>query len=667
MKGAFLSRRGRRLAVALLLLGQGAALAVAAPVEEGLLGLSLSELIQIEVSTASIQPSSVRKQPGSVTVFTAEDMATAGARTLQDVLLLVPGVSYGVDVFNVPGLMFRGTWAHEGKILFLVDDIPVNDLLFGIYAIPPDFPVEMLHRVEVLRGPGGAKYGENAELAVVRIYTRNSVEREGFAAATVTAPEDGSALRQLSAGDQWRGEAGGFSAVGTVSAGSLGGEAWRDAAGVRVDNAELDQESAQLALRSEWKGTRMQFYFERFRLDAVQRYGIAALDQRMTFEHANLRLEHDFRLASGTTLTPRWTYRNENTWHGSSGSLPSYYELPAERHTLELEARHGFGSGIQVRAGLQQYWAEVEAEQLFVPSAFPGASPANYFGGRQGADYNSFSVNAETEVPLRDYLLSLGARYTDHSESGDATVPRLALTRAEADWHVKAMFDTAYREPQFETSNQRATDLKPEYTTKVELEAGHALGGHHYVTASVFEYKLRDAIVFSVAPNGIPGYINAAPFRGRGLELQWLLQYEDLQVQANYQRSHTDDDAIGLYDVLGSRGQSLGASRDIVNLWLGWQLGDRWSLHPRLRYQGARSAYVYDPAAAVTPSLRQARLEAELGGDLSVRYRRWPWTLDVGVQNVTDEQRLLPQPYSGISPPIPADGREAWLRLQYEF
>ncbi|HEX4870083.1 MAG TPA: TonB-dependent receptor plug domain-containing protein [Moraxellaceae bacterium] len=634
--------------------------------EERLLRMPLSDLLQLQVSTASIQPSSQREQPGALTVLTAEDMAAAGARTLQDALLLVPGVSFGLDVFNVPGLVFRGTWAYEGKILFLVDDLPVNDLLYGIYAIPPNFPVELLDRVEILRGPGGAKYGENAELAVIRIYTRNSSPHDGFAAVTTAAQRDGHPLGQVSAGQQWWGREGSLALLGTASTGSWGSGTWTDAAGARVDTSAQEQESAQLALASEWRGTRLQFYFEQFNLDAVQRYGFYQPDMAISFRHANLRLEHDFRLTPSTTLTPRWTWRDENTWQGTS-ALPSNYELPAQRHTLDLEARHNFSWGGVVRAGVQQYWAQVEAAQMQVPDAFPGNTPANYFDGRPDAEYRSFSAFAEGEVPLGDYLLSTGARYSNHSVSGDAVVPRVALTRAEPDWHVKALYESAYREPQFETINQRAGVLKPELTTVYEVEGGHRLGRSQYLTASLFDYELRDAIVFSVAPSGIPGYVNGQPFRGRGLELQWRLELDRLQLQANYQRSSTDDDAIPVYDVLGRNGQSLGAPRDVFNAWAGWQLSSAWSLHPRLRYQGERTALAYDAASAATPPLAQRRLDAELTVDLSTRYRRGPWSWELGLRNVADEEQWLPQPYTGLSPPYPVGGREWWSRLQYDF
>ena len=118
---------------------------VSAGGESGDEALDLANIVQ----SAAKNVTTVQEAPAIVTVITASDMAAAGARNLQDVLQMVPGISYGIDVFNVTGLVFRGTWAYEGKILFLVDDIPVNDLLYGIYAMPPNFPVALLQRVDL--------------------------------------------------------------------------------------------------------------------------------------------------------------------------------------------------------------------------------------------------------------------------------------------------------------------------------------------------------------------------------------------------------------------------------------------------------------------------------------------------------------------------------------
>ena len=127
-----------------------------------------------ETSVASVRRRQVRETPGVVTIFTREDLLESGARDLADVLTRVPGFQLGVDVGNGIGPGFRGLWGQEGKVLFIVDGIEMNDLSYGTFLLGHRLPVDQLERVEVIRGPGSAMYGGNAELAVVRILTRAS-------------------------------------------------------------------------------------------------------------------------------------------------------------------------------------------------------------------------------------------------------------------------------------------------------------------------------------------------------------------------------------------------------------------------------------------------------------------------------------------------------------
>lgn len=639
--------------------------------EKDVFSLSLDELMQVRVDTASIQPLSLREQPGLVTMLTADDLAAAGVRTLQEALRLIPGVVDGLDVFNVTGLVLRGSWAYEGKVLFLIDDQAVNDLLFGTYPMPPDFPVELLDRIEVLRGPGGAKYGANAQLAVIRIYTRNAEAQPGFASATLAMQDDGSPLRQLSAGSQHQTENGRLAVLGSVAAGTEGSGIWTDATGQRVDVSELDVRSGQFALRAEWGRTRFDAYLEKFRRDAVQTFGITRPDQLQYFRQNNFSLQHAFAVSPALTLTPRWSWRDENTWEGSSHQPETAYELPAQRQRLDVEARYEFADDAVLRGGVQGEKVRAEARHLFEPFAFPGRTPDNYFNGRDHVRHDSHAAYAEAEFPWAKSRVAVGARYSSHNVAGSSVSPRLALTRAEPDWHFKGLWGSAFREPQIEPVNQSSQPdhgLESEQTQVQELEAGHRIGRQNYVTASLFRYQIRDAIVFGTDTSGIPGYINSPTLRADGVELGWVTRAERWRLDANYSRSHVRDDAIPSYDVIGRNGQVLGAPRHVGNAWLAQSIGDtQWSVHTRLRYVGSRTAYDVDPAllGGSDLPLRQTRLDSEWTVAVSTRYQ-WPhWSVEAGVANAGDASQEIPQPYSGISPPWPGDAREFWLRLQY--
>ncbi|MEY3220569.1 MAG: hypothetical protein RIT27_1926 [Pseudomonadota bacterium] len=142
--------------------------------------LSLEELVDTEVSVSTkTKKKSLRESPGIISIITADDIANSGARDLIDVLRLIPGFNFGVDIFDVVGMGVRGSWAHEGKVLLLIDGIQMNERNYGSFALGNHYPLEHIERIEIVRGPGSVNYGGLAELGVINIITKNSEEIDG--------------------------------------------------------------------------------------------------------------------------------------------------------------------------------------------------------------------------------------------------------------------------------------------------------------------------------------------------------------------------------------------------------------------------------------------------------------------------------------------------------
>ena len=166
-------------AVVLAAASQAAAQADALPGVTDVNELSLADLLDAQIDVASKKPQTTRETPGIVTVITREEIVASGARDLLDLLVMVPGFAPGVDVEGVVDLGVRGQWAHEGKMLLLIDGQPMNELLYSTLQLGNHYPVEAIQRIEVIRGPGSAIYGGYAELAVINIITRDASELHG--------------------------------------------------------------------------------------------------------------------------------------------------------------------------------------------------------------------------------------------------------------------------------------------------------------------------------------------------------------------------------------------------------------------------------------------------------------------------------------------------------
>ena len=141
----------------------------------------LEELINQLILAASKRPLTARESPGIVTLITSEEIKNSGARDLIDVLRLVPGIDFGVDVEGVVGIGTRGLWAHEGKILVLVDGQEITETLFGITPFGNHFAIDQIKKIEVIRGPGSAIYGGFAEYGVINIITKSAGDINGIA------------------------------------------------------------------------------------------------------------------------------------------------------------------------------------------------------------------------------------------------------------------------------------------------------------------------------------------------------------------------------------------------------------------------------------------------------------------------------------------------------
>src|SRR5579864_3852127 len=141
---------------------------------------SLEELTNIQVYSASKHMQSASDAPASVTVITADEIQKYGYRNLADILRSVPGfyVTYDRDYtfVGVRGFGRLGDW--NSRILVLIDGHRINNNVLGQALLGNEFlvDVDLIERVEIVRGPSSSLYGANAFFAVINVITRTSRE-----------------------------------------------------------------------------------------------------------------------------------------------------------------------------------------------------------------------------------------------------------------------------------------------------------------------------------------------------------------------------------------------------------------------------------------------------------------------------------------------------------
>jgi outer membrane receptor protein involved in Fe transport len=113
----------------------------------------------------------VKKVPAIGASFGREQFRALGARTVADVLDVVPGLTVSRDVQGFHRVAVRGL-RNDAEILFLLNGHRLNSFFDGKALM--NLPVENLERIEVIRGPGSALYGTGAFLGVVNLVTHRN-------------------------------------------------------------------------------------------------------------------------------------------------------------------------------------------------------------------------------------------------------------------------------------------------------------------------------------------------------------------------------------------------------------------------------------------------------------------------------------------------------------
>lgn len=145
--------------------------------------ISLGELIV----SALRSPTQVGDVPVNVTTVTREELRLSAAQTLQDVLQEVPGLNFrfpfqaGVAHPSWQAVTLRGLGGTAAsRTLVLVDGVPLNDPYFG-WVRWSQVPVEVIERIEIVRGGATVSWGSQSLAGVVHVITRSPTSG-GFSA-----------------------------------------------------------------------------------------------------------------------------------------------------------------------------------------------------------------------------------------------------------------------------------------------------------------------------------------------------------------------------------------------------------------------------------------------------------------------------------------------------
>lgn len=140
--------------------------------------LSLEQLVQREVYGVSRVHERLIDAPASVTVITADEIRSFGYRTLAEALNGVRGTFVHSDrVYSYLGVRgFAPVGDFNTRVLLLIDGYRANDNVYDQAPLGTEgiIDIDLVERIEYIRGPGSLIYGSNAFFGVVNVITKSA-------------------------------------------------------------------------------------------------------------------------------------------------------------------------------------------------------------------------------------------------------------------------------------------------------------------------------------------------------------------------------------------------------------------------------------------------------------------------------------------------------------
>jgi iron complex outermembrane receptor protein len=499
---------------------------------------SLEQLGNIPVYSASMHLQPSGEAPSSVTVITSDEIQEHGYRTLADILRTVRSfyVTYDRNYSSLGVRGFARPGDYNTRILLLVDGHRMNDDVYDEAMIGTEFPidVEMIQRVEIIRGPVSSLYGSNALFAVINVITRQAQNVSGLELSGESASFN-TYKGRISYGH----ELGQFKFL--VSGSFYGSRGQNQLFYPEFDSpltnngiashADDDQLGTALATLSSQDFTVQASYGTREKGIPTGAYGTIFNNAatRTTDSHGYGDARYDHTFAGNWELMAR-LFLDRYTYEGTY-MYPSPLDPTQASPNLDFADGEWWGSQVQVTKTVlrrNRVTAGVEyRDNIRQNQSNYNVNPYSL----ELSDQRSSSIAGiyfQDEVPITKSLaLNVGIRYDHYRDVAASTDPRVAIVyRPVSKTNLKLIYGKAFRIPNVYERYYSAFPnlpnpaLSPEKLGSTEFVWEQGLSDRLWFSTSAFHIDASDLISQQSVNNGLLIYSNLQNVESNGIEME---------------------------------------------------------------------------------------------------------------------------------------------------
>lgn len=495
--------------------------------------VSLDSLLNIRISSASKYEQPTAEAPSSVTVLTSEDIRNFGWDHVGEALMAVRSLFVSDD----RNYQYLGVWGfsrptdYNNRVLVLIDGHTLNEPLWGTGPLALELQglnIEMLERIEVLRGPSSSLYGNYAVQLII-----NMVFKQGKGSKLIQA-----SVEQGSWG-HYQASVGGGKRFTNGFDFSFGARA-NSYAGQNLYFAEYDDSTTNFGIaqkrdgrkgagffaQAAWKGLNLKSIY----CSRLVNYPTGAFGTLFNTPGTNnvdnhgfveLSYSHAFKgkqLLSARIYNDRYNYTGNYAFDDTlDGNLTEYAKV------------NWYGSEVRLQMDL------LSSNRLIVGAEANRYTHASYdlhyaISGQflyLNKPFSTYSFFLQDEFQLSPkILLNGGLRFDQQIYENRALNPRIAILYHPTDKSTfKLSYAQAFRSPSVtELDVQDSTfvlgnvGLHPEKIRAVQLIWEHRISTNSWVTANLYHSRIADLIDPVIDSNGYYRYQNLSATAGTGIE-----------------------------------------------------------------------------------------------------------------------------------------------------
>jgi len=512
---------------------------------QDLKNMSIEDLMQIKVSTvygASKFVQKITDAPSYITIITSEEILKYGYRTFADVLQSVPGffVSNDRNYSYIGTRGFMGPGSYNNRLLILINGHRLNENVYDGVYIQTEFPldIDLIDRVEVIRGPGSALYGTDAFFAVINVITKrggdfNSVEVSGDAGSLNTYRGRITYGRKPKRGPEVLLSATYYHSLGNprLFFPEFNSPETNNGYAVNADGTKFDSVFGSV----EYRGLRLEAAFvSRDKVVPTAPYdtvfnnpGTRTLDQRgymdLSYDHV---FDNRWKILARLAYD-RYYYHGVYVYDTSGTGQPPYVLnqdfAEGEWWTTQLDVSRTFFNKHHVTMGTEERFNTKQNQWNYDLLPY-----TVYLNDHRSSVVGSLYLQDQYEI-RPDLILSAGLRFDHYQTFGGTLNPRIALIYHP--WEksaFKLIFGRAFRAPNAyelyysdSTSTEVNQGLKPETVKTTELVYDQSFLTHAHLVVSGFYNSSNNFITLGVDPgNGLSRFMNSDNVTGKGMEFE---------------------------------------------------------------------------------------------------------------------------------------------------